>query len=374
MKITIFGATGYVGQRVSAALLAKNHQVIAFARTPQKLVFQHPNLQVVQGDLWDKNTLEKLPKDIDAAYFLVHSLSQTNFEEKEKKAGENFLGYIHTTSAKQIIFLSGIINDAVLSPHLRSRKKIEDLLRSSSIPSTILRAGIILGSESASYLILRDLVEKLPFMVAPRWIDNKLQPISIFDTVGYLLDVLGNEKTYHQIYDIASDEVLSYKELMLLYAKLRGLKRLILTVPILTPRLSSYWLYFVTAQDFFLARSLIDSLKNDFLSKNDAIKALFPKKLFSVEKSLKKILAPLDEEAEYYFSQQGKLPPDAYLLKESEKVPRKGAWESLYTKNGKEVFYKRSSLGEYWFLQEEKKEQMFFRPKGILGRLLPKIF
>ncbi len=373
MKVIIFGATGYVGSRLTAELLKNNHHVICFARTPKKLDFLQKlgNLELLQGDLFDPESLQTLPKDVDIAYYLVHSLSETDFEKKEKIAGENFLHYAESTSAKQIIFLSGIINDKALSPHLRSRKRIEELLQSSSIPSTILRAGIIIGNESASFIILRDLTEKLPFMVAPKWIENRLKPISIYDTVFYLQAVAGDQKAYNQIFDIASDDELSYKELLFLYAKVRNLQRIILTIPVLTPRLSSYWLIFITSQDFHLARSLVDSLKNNFLPDNEKIKSYYPHALLSCEEAINQSMAPLDKEAAFFFSQEGKLPQElySYQFSSSDRVPSP-KWTDLFENKIKKIKYRQNVLGEYWMEEEEGSLRLSYRPKGALGRVV----
>lgn len=372
MKVIIFGATGYVGKRLAAKLLQDGHTIYCLSRNPKKLDHLEAlgDLSCFTGDLFDPSSLNSLPIDIDIAYYLVHSLSEENFEEKEKIAGENFLHYIETTNAKQLIFVSGIINDKVLSAHLRSRKKIEELLQGSTIPCTILRAGIIIGSESASFIILRDLTEKLPFMVAPRWIENRLKPISIYDTIFYLTAVAGKEETFHKIYDISSDDELSYKELLFLYAKVRNLRRVILTIPLLTPRLSSYWLIFITSQDFNLAKSLVDSLKNNFLPNNEEIKRIFPHPLLSCREAIEKTIAPLDKEAEYFFVETGKIPSNTYSYWIEKKKPSIERWQKIYNEKESVIWFRSGFLGEYWVKEGRDKTKISFRPKGSLGRLI----
>ncbi|MEJ2004615.1 MAG: SDR family oxidoreductase [Cyclobacteriaceae bacterium] len=271
MKILLTGATGYLGRRLLPVLVNDNHQVVCLVRDRRRFDWEDfskaflENVEVIEGDLSDRESLEGIPDDIEAAYYLVHSLgsSYSGFEELEQETAKNFADRLSQTSARQIIYMGGIVNDEDLSEHLRSRKKVEDILKSSDVPVTVLRAAIIIGSGSASFEIIRDLVEKLPVMVAPRWHNSKCQPISIRNVTDYLHQVLGNEKTMGQTYDIGGPDVLTYKEMLLEYAKVRKLKRYILTIPVLTPRLSSLWLYFVTTTSYPLARNLVDSMKND---------------------------------------------------------------------------------------------------------------
>jgi uncharacterized protein YbjT (DUF2867 family) len=372
MKIIIFGATGFVGQRLTALLLKKGHEVLCFARNPEKIKFLHSlgNLRLFQGDLLKEETLQHLPQDVDVAYFLVHTLFMENFQEKEKRTAENFLSYIHKTKTQQIIFLSGIINDTVLSKHLQSRKQVEDILKKSDIPYTILRAGIILGNDSASFMILRDLVEKLPIMIAPKWVDNRLKPISIFNTTDYLEEVLGDKRAYNQTFDISSDEEISYKDLLLLYANMRKLQRYIITIPLLTPRLSSYWLIFITSQDFLLARSLVESLKSNFIPQNEEIKKLYPVKIHNLRDSFSFLMSPIDEEAHLFFNQEGTIPKTALLWGEKQKqaLPQDPSWQKIFENNEKTIYFQERTVGEFWIETTDSHQRFLFRPRGILGR------
>ncbi len=223
---------------------------------------------MIENDFLIEDTLQNIPQDIDAAYYLVHSMSsgKGDFLKKEKQSALNFRSALEKTSVKQVIFLTGIVNEKKLSRHLQSRKNVEEALHSSHYALTSLRAGIIVGSGSASFEIIRDLVEKLPFMITPKWLNTKCQPIAIRNVMQFLTGVLGQEFTFNQHYDIAGSDVLTYKQMLLEYAKIRGLKRKIITIPVMSPRFSSYWLYFVTSTSYPLAKNLVDSMKVDVVA------------------------------------------------------------------------------------------------------------
>lgn len=280
MKILLTGANGYIGMRLLPALLDEGHEVFCCVRDPQRFPISpddNPGLSVVTGDFLEEETLTDLPKEIDAAYYLIHSMNDRtgNFENLETTTAENFKNYVGTTAAKQIIYLSGIVNDEdELSEHLKSRLNVESVLRSGKVDVTVLRAGIIVGSGSASFEIMRDLVEKLPVMVAPKWLRSKCQPIAIRNVIALLSGVLNKESARNETFDIGGPDILTYKEMLLQFAEVRGLKRSIITIPVLTPRLSSLWLYFVTATSYNLARNLVDSMKLDVVAKDNRIRDL----------------------------------------------------------------------------------------------------
>lgn len=293
MKILLTGATGYIGRRLLPFLLDEEHEVICLVRDPQRLDFDlsaFPNASAVQADLLDEASLEQLPKDIDIAYFLVHSMRSKSgdFESLEEQAAQNFVRYLDTTQARQAIYLSGIVNDEKLSPHLQSRLRVEEVLSEGKVPLTVLRAAIIIGSGSASFEIIRDLVEKLPVMVAPKWVQTRCQPIAIRNVLHYLTGVVNLPEAMNQTFDIGGEEILTYEEIMLTYAEVRGLRRWIINVPVMTPRLSSYWLYFVTSTTYELARHLVDSMKNEVVVQDDRIRELVPMKLFSFKEAVEK--------------------------------------------------------------------------------------
>lgn len=281
MKVLITGANGFVGKRLILTLLNEGHEVYALCRVKGAKIFadDRPNLQYIWGDLRDSETLNAIPKDIEAAYYLVHSMSDIvgNLAETETAVVNQFLKGIRHTRIQQIIYLGGIINDEkMLSPHLRSRLLVEEAIKQSGIPYTILRASIIIGAGSASFEIIKDLCEKLPIMIAPKWIQSLCQPIAIGDVLFYLSKVLGNSDCMDKIFDIGGPEVFTFKELMLGYAKFRNLTRWIITVPVLTPRLSSYWLVFITSVRYSLCSYLIESMKTNTVVQLDEIQRIIP--------------------------------------------------------------------------------------------------
>ena len=293
MKIFLTGATGYIGKRLLIQLLEEGHHVVCSVRDQKRLslkLYQNhlEKIQIIENDFLDENSLQNIPHDIDFAYYLVHSMSSGsgNFSEKERISAENFRKALEKTSVKQVVFLTGIINEEKLSEHLQSRKNVEQALKSEKYALTCLRAGIIVGSGSASFEIIRDLVEKLPIMVAPKWLKTKCQPIAIRNVIQFLTKVIGVEKTYNQNYDIASQDVLTYKEMLLQYAEVRGLKRWIFTVPVMTPKLSSYWLYFITSTTYSLAVNLVDSMKIDVIARQNSLASDLGIHLFSYKEAI----------------------------------------------------------------------------------------
>jgi uncharacterized protein YbjT (DUF2867 family) len=279
MKILLTGATGYIGKRLLPFLLEEGHEVYCCTRDKRRFSPPpHENGQVhaVEVDYLESTQLpDDAPEEIDAAYYLMHSMSSSvnKFESLEEKVARNFLKSLQDRPVQQIIYLSGMVNAEELSTHLKSRLKVERILDDSPIPLTVLRAGIIVGSGSASFEIIRDLVEKLPVMVAPKWVNTRSQPIAIRDVIELLKGVLGREDCYDEHYDIGGPDILTYKEMLLKYAEVRNLKRYILTVPVLTPRLSSYWLYFVTSTSYPLAVNLVNSMKVDVVCNDQRLQA-----------------------------------------------------------------------------------------------------
>lgn len=281
MKILLTGANGYIGRRLLPLLLHAGHEVTCLVRDVRRMDMEKMpvgKVRFIEGDLLKLKSLENIPDDIEIAYYLVHSMgySYDNFKEMEQITASNFVQRLSSTKCRQIIYLGGIANDTSLSEHLYSRKSVESLLSSSHIPLTVLRAAIIIGSGGASFEIIRDLVEKLPVMVAPKWILTLCQPIAVRDVLAYLIACMDNQALFGKTFDISGPDVLTYKEMMLQFAKVRGLNRWIITVPVLTPRLSSLWLYFVTTTSFSLARSLVDSMKNEVIKKQDGIEKIIP--------------------------------------------------------------------------------------------------
>lgn len=294
MKIFLTGVTGYIGKRVLIQLLEEGHHIVCSVRDKNRFglkLFKDKldQIEVIENDFLDEKTLENIPKDIEVAYYSIHSMSSSegDFEEKEKISAENFRRALETTHVRQVIFLTGIINEEKLSKHLQSRKNVEEALHSKKYSLTRLRAGIIVGSGSASFEIIRDLVEKLPVMITPKWLKTKCQPIAIRNVIQFLIGVLGKEFTYNKHYDIAGTNVVTYKQMLLQYAEIRGLKRKIFIVPVMTPRLSSYWLYFVTSTSYFLAKNLVDSMKIDVVATTNNLAEQLNIHLFSYEEAIR---------------------------------------------------------------------------------------
>jgi len=241
MKILLTGATGYIGKRLLPILIERGYKVVCGVR--DKSSFNPPssflkNIEVIQMDLTDEHSLKAIPNDINGAYYLVHSMSSSsNYVEVEQRCAVNFREALAKTMATHVIYLSGMTNVSQLSKHLGSRKNVEKELKKGSYHLTTLRAGIIIGSGSASFEIIRDLVEKLPFMIAPKWLNTKCQSIGISDVLSFLSESLFHSGTYDKDFDIGGQDVLSYKEMLLEFARVRNLNRKIVTVPAMTPRL-----------------------------------------------------------------------------------------------------------------------------------------
>jgi uncharacterized protein YbjT (DUF2867 family) len=300
MNILLTGANGYIGRRLLPALVQDGHKVYCLVRDKRR--FNLPpdlsaSVEIVEGDLSDSQSLQHLPQQIDAAYYLVHSLgnSYKNFGEQEASAAANFANYLSQTSAQHLVYLSGISNDTNLSEHLQSRFEVENILRQSGVPLTVLRAAIIIGSGSASFEIIRDLVEKLPFMITPKWVNSRCQPIAIRNVITYLQHILLLEPAYNKVFDIGGPDVLTYKQMMLQYAEVRKLKRAMIEVPFFSPKLSSYWLYFVTNTTYMLARNLVDSMKNEVIVEHKGIEDLISIPLMPYREAVKQAFRRIEQ-------------------------------------------------------------------------------
>ncbi len=292
MKILLTGATGYIGKRLLPVLAEAGHEIVCCVRDSAR--FNYPEsikqkVSVIEVDFLDEKTLERVPKDIDAAYYLIHSMaSSTDYKSLEHISAINFKKSLEDSNIKHVIYLSGIVNESELSEHLSSRRNVESELGKGNYNFTALRAGIIIGSGSASFEIIRDLVEKLPFMITPKWLKTKCQPIGISDVILFLIKSLFNEKTFNRNFDIGGPDVLTYKEMLLGFAKHRNLKRTILIVPVMTPKLSSYWLYFVTSTSYKLAVSLVESMKIEVVCRDNSINSILGIEPIGYQQALKK--------------------------------------------------------------------------------------
>lgn len=302
MKILITGANGYIGRRLIPLLLSQGHEVHCCVRDKNRFRYhlsplESGSLNIIEIDFLKPGTLSLTGENYDAAFYLIHSMNADTgeFQELEKAASANFVQFIKQASAKQIIFLSGISNEKKLSPHLISRRNVEEVLKTAGIPLTILRAGIVIGSGSASFEIMRDLVEKLPVMITPRWVNTRSQPIAIRNVLDYLSGVIQNPQTYNRNFDIVGPDILTYKEMLLQFAEVRGLKRYILTVPVMTPRLSSYWLYFVTAVSYRLAVNLVESMKIEVIGQNNDLQDILKIRLIPYKEAVKLAFGKIEQ-------------------------------------------------------------------------------
>jgi len=292
MKVLLTGVTGYVGRRLLPVLIEKGHEITCCVREKSRLTI-HKNIldkiKIIEIDFLREAKPGLIPKNNDVAYYLIHSMSSSSekFDLLESKAAENFKTLMEKTEVKQVIYLSGITNQPGLSRHLASRKKVENLLRSDYYSLTVLRAGIIVGSGSASFEIIRDIVEKLPVIVAPKWLLTRAQPIAIRDVIKYLAGVTGNEKCLNETFDIGGPEILTYKEMMVQYAQIRKLKRSIYITSLISPKISSYWLFFITSVSFKLAKSLVESMKTEVICRDNRIQKILELEPITYKRALK---------------------------------------------------------------------------------------
>ncbi len=307
-RVIILGATGFVGSRLVPELLARAIRTRLLACDPSevsRLFPESPLQEVSQGDLVSGEGLREALRGIHSAFYLVHSMDgkksvrDREFAGKEKQAARNFLSAAEEEGLKRIIYLGGLGEEGEeLSEHLRIPAEVARILSSGRIPVTVLRAAIIIGAGGASFEMLRYLVERLPVMVCPKWIDTRIQPIALKDVLAYLAGCLLNPETAGKTFDIGGPDVLTYREMMQRYAEARGLpRRIIVPVPVLTPRLSAYWVDLVTPVPSGIAHPLIEELKNDVICRDDRIQELIPIKR-----------TPFKEAVKIAFSEEGSGP------------------------------------------------------------------
>jgi uncharacterized protein YbjT (DUF2867 family) len=299
MKILLTGASGYIGKRLLPVLVEHGHEVVCGVRDLNR--FSPPeglkgNIEIIQMDLLNSNSLKNIPNDIEGAFYLVHSMSSsTDYQTLEQESAINFRNALNETQVKHVVYLSGIVNEIELSQHLTSRKNVEAELGLGNYHLTTLRAGIIVGSGSASFEIMRDLVEKLPLMITPKWLNTKCQPIGIVDVITILSRTIFNTNTYDQDFDIGGPDVLTYKEMLLEFGRMRNLKRYIYTIPVMTPKLSSYWLYFVTSTSYKLAVALVNSMKIEVVCRDQRINDLLDVQPMNYETALRRAFNKIDK-------------------------------------------------------------------------------
>ena len=275
--VLLTGATGYIGGRLLRALEEGGRTVRCLARHPEKVAPARPDTTIVRGDCLDEASLDRALTGVDTAYYLVHSMAAgTRFAELDKQAARNFGRAAARAKVRRIIYLGGLADDrSSLSTHLRSRAETGDALRAAGVPVVEFRASIVVGAGSLSFEMIRALVERLPVMICPRWVDTLAQPIAIDDVIAYLVAALTLPVNGDAVFEIGGPEVVSYGDLMRRYARLRGLRRLLLPVPVITPHLSGLWLSLVTPTQARVGRALVEGLRNATIVRSAAAQLAF---------------------------------------------------------------------------------------------------
>jgi uncharacterized protein YbjT (DUF2867 family) len=355
MKVLITGATGYIGKRLTLTLVNRGYRVVCCVRDknrfdpPSSIL---PKLEVIEVDFLDAESLKSIPRDIDGAYYLMHSMSASkDYGRLELISATNFREALDKTRVQHVIYLSGIINEEPLSKHLASRKAVEDELAKGNYHFTSLRAGIIIGSGSASFEIIRDLVEKLPVMIVPKWLKTKCQPISIQDVLRFLSLALFNPATFDQNFDIGGPDILAYKSMLLGYAQVRGLRRQIFMVPVMTRRLSAFWLYFVTSTSHKLASALVDSMTVEVVCRNTELNQILGIEPIGYSEALTRTLLKIEQQ-EIISSWKDSLISGRFDSNISEflKVPTYGCY---FYKGKRSITDREKSLEKIWRLGGE---------------------
>lgn len=272
MNVLVTGATGFVGSHLCAALVGAGHDVRAMTRRPESY---RGSGVAVGADIGDRPTLDAALRGCDAAYYLVHSLDSADFADRDRRGAAAFGDAAAAAGLRQVIYLGGLGDEAdTLSAHLASRREVEGILRA-RVPTTVLRAGIVIGDGGISWEILRQLVTRLPVMVTPRWVQTRSQPVAIHDAVAFLVGVLGKDEALGEVYDVGGPDPVTYGQMLNVVGRMPGgILRLIVPVPLLTPRLSSHWLRLVTDVDLPTARALIDSMSNEVVVRDRRIEEL----------------------------------------------------------------------------------------------------
>lgn len=297
--VLLTGATGYVGGRLLQSLEKQGRRVRCLARHPEALKERaSPSTEVVSGDVLDRPSLDSALRGVDVAYYLVHSMGSTgSFEEADRQAARNFGEAAKAAGVNRIIYLGGLgSKEGVLSPHLRSRHEVGEILRESGVPVLEFRASIIIGSGSLSFEMIRSLVERLPIMITPKWVRVPAQPIAIDDVLQYLVAALELPVSLYRLYEIGGADQVSYADIMLVYARQRGIHRRMISVPVLTPYLSSLWLGLITPLYARIGRKLIESIVHPTVVRDTAALKTFVVRPMGVENAVRRVLAREERE------------------------------------------------------------------------------
>ncbi len=289
MRTAVLGATGFVGRALVPAL-AERGEVLAVSRRGDAPAAD--GVRAVAADATDAAAVRPVLEGVDVVYYLVHSLGAPNFGEVDRRAAKTVAEEAARAGVSQIVYLGGLGDDGPeLSPHLRSRAETAAALSAGSVPVTTLRAAVVVGSGSAGFETIVALVDRLPVMIAPRWVSTQTQPIALADVVGYLADVAGRPETIGETFDLGGPEIFTYRQMIERVARLRGHEPRILEVPVLSPRLSSYWLHLVTPVNASVARPLVEGLRNATLARDDRIRGLLPRTLTPFDVAAREALA-----------------------------------------------------------------------------------
>lgn len=291
-KVLIAGATGFIGRLLTRRLLDEGRAVRCLVRGAA--VGLPAGVEAVQGDLLQPLSLGPVLEGIDSAYYLVHTMSggRAGFERRDREAAENFAAAAGQAGVRRVIYLGGLGETGDdLSEHLRSRLEVAGILKKGRFATTFLRAAIIIGAGGAAFEMVRSLVQRLPVMITPRWVTTRCQPIAVDDVIAYLAGCLADERTTGRTFDIGGPEVLTYREMMERFGRIEGRNLLILSVPVLTPKLSSYWVGLITPVSPSVSMPLIEGLKNEVVCRDTAIREFIPLRLTPYDEAVRKALA-----------------------------------------------------------------------------------
>jgi uncharacterized protein YbjT (DUF2867 family) len=380
MKILLTGANGYIAMRLLPLLVEAGHEVTCVVRDRnryQPTAGVLKKIQIIEFDFLKPEDIGNAfaDKEFDVAYYFIHSLSDTHNSlfQFEKTCASCFINVAHITKVKQIIYLSGISNVDKLSTHLQGRKYVRDILVQSGIPYTIFEAGIVVGSGSASFEIICALVDKLPVMIAPNWLNTKCQPICIRNVIYYLKECMFNEKTYNRIFEIGGPDVLTYKEILLGYAAERGYKRWIFTFPLPLKKLSAFWINLITPANLTIAWKLVESMKNDVVCKDFSVREILPQQLIPYREAIQLAFQAISENmvvSSWKDAMSSSL--EQFDINEHIQVPRNGCfkdrkWLEINENNIDEVCKRIFGIGgeNGWYSAD-----LLWRMRGLIDKMV----